>query len=210
MLFAPFWGNRKLWIIDKVATESGRVNTWKMNFRPSCPEVYVKLLSHWIWRWISGIAFSCKKLGKDLFFFCSGTLLLLFIWFTFDIWERGTSEVHFLCLLADSQSTEDVFFCLLDLLAPLVFVPSRRNVATKTQDKGAQFDSKPADLKRSFFFAESFLPFLSHSWPEATGVSALEKKKEMKTKRLYKSVCDLWDSGMSEMSGYKAHFKIKK
>lgn len=69
MLFAPFWGNRKLWIIDRVATESGRVNTWKMNFRPSCPEVYVKLLSHWIWRWISGIAFSCKKLGKDLFFF---------------------------------------------------------------------------------------------------------------------------------------------
>lgn len=118
-----------------------------------------------------------QKTGKGFIFFCSGTLLLLFIWFTFDIWERGTSEVHFLCLLADSQSTEDVFFCLLDLLAPLVFVPSRRNAATKTQDKGAQFDSKPADLNRSFFFAESFLPFLSHSWPEATGVSALEKKK---------------------------------
>lgn len=146
-----------------------------------------------------------QKNWERIYFFCSGTLLLLFIWFTFDIWERGTSEVHFLCLLADSQSTEDVFFCLLDLLAPLVFVPSRRNAATKTQDKGAQFDSKPADLNRSFFFAESFLPFLSHSWPEATGGFSLRKKKRKWKQNVFINQCVI--SGIQEWAATRLSLK---
>lgn len=146
--------------------------------------------SHWRKEKKSVLRDRMRKKSKRIFFWSQN--ILLYIWFMFDIWERSTSKVQFLCLLADSKPTEDVFLIVYWTYSLRLYFFNRQEEIQlqKHKPKVAQLDSEPADLNRFFFIPESFSVFLSHSWLAAMAISAQlkkEKRKE-KEKHLYKSV----------------------
>lgn len=119
------------------------------------------------------------KNWERIYFFCTGTLLLLFIWFTFDIWERGTSEVHFLCLLADSQSPEDGFFLSIGLTCSACFCAVKKKCSYINTRQRSPVWLQARWSKRILFFCWKllvvFVTLLAGSY---RGFSLRKKKKK--------------------------------